>query len=61
MHVVTGLAESTVLEELESVLKGATKPLRSLEIYRTPEVFIDQQSDANAVQEWLKMKGFSEG
>jgi epidermal growth factor receptor kinase substrate 8 len=33
---------------------------RSLEILRTPEVYISQKSDPDEVKNWLEVKGFSD-
>lgn len=45
-------------EELQYVL-SEWRQQRHLDILRTPEVFIDQQSTPDEVQHWLKAKGFS--
>lgn len=46
-------------EELQYVL-SEWRQQRHLDILRTPEVFIDQQSTPGEVQHWLKAKGFSD-
>lgn len=47
-----------VQQELKNVLT-IFREKRRIEIPRTPEVFIKQDSSPAEVQEWLKAKGFS--
>ncbi|XP_021962658.1 epidermal growth factor receptor kinase substrate 8-like protein 1 isoform X2 [Folsomia candida] len=46
-------------QELKNVLT-LFREKRKIEIQKTPEVFINQHSSVDEVQEWLKVKGFSE-
>lgn len=47
-------------EELKNVLTLFREKKRNLEIVKTPEVFINQTSDPEEVQNWLRAKGFSD-
>lgn len=54
----SGLDE--VNEELKNVLTLFREKRRVLDIVKTPEIFIQQSSSADEVEQWLKAKGFSE-
>lgn len=47
-------------EELKLVLEDFRKARPHLEIVKTPNVFINQKSTPQEVQNWLKLKGFDE-
>ncbi len=47
-------------EELKNVLTLFREKRRVLDIVKTPEIFIQQSSSANEVEQWLKAKGFSD-
>jgi hypothetical protein len=47
-------------EELKNVLTLYREKKPTLEIVKTPEVFISQSCDPDEVQNWLRAKGFSE-
>lgn len=47
-------------EELKNVLTLFRERRRNLDIVKTPEVFIQQTSSPNEVEQWLEAKGFSE-
>ncbi|XP_049954907.1 epidermal growth factor receptor kinase substrate 8-like [Schistocerca serialis cubense] len=47
-------------EELKTVLTLYRGKTRKLDIVKTPEVYIDQKSTPDEVQQWLQEKGFSE-
>lgn len=54
----SGLDE--VNEELKNVLTLFREKRRVLDIVKTPEIFIQQSSSPNEVEQWLKAKGFSD-
>lgn len=47
-------------EELKQVLTLFREKRRTLDIVKTPEIFIQQSSSTNEVKKWLRAKGFSE-
>lgn len=47
-------------EELKQVLTLFREKRRTLDIMKTPEIFIQQTSTAIEVKQWLRAKGFSE-
>lgn len=47
-------------EELKNVLTLFRERRRNLDIVKTPEIFIQQTSKPEEVQQWLEAKGFSE-
>lgn len=47
-------------EELKNVLTLFREKRRVLDIVKTPEIFIQQSSTADEVEQWLKAKGFSD-
>lgn len=47
-------------EELKQVLTLFREKRRTLDILKTPEIFIQQSSSANEVEKWLRAKGFSD-
>lgn len=47
-------------EELKSVLTLFRDKRRILDIVKTPEIFIQQSSSAQEVEQWLRAKGFSD-
>lgn len=47
-------------EELKNVLTLFRERRRNLDIMKTPEIFIQQTSNPNEVEQWLEAKGFSE-
>lgn len=47
-------------EELKNVLTLFREKRRVLDIVKTPEIFIQQSSSADEVEQWLKAKGFSD-
>lgn len=47
-------------QELKSVLNQFRDKKRVIEVVKTPECFVDQQSTSEEVQAWLSVKGFSE-
>lgn len=51
--------DDLVQEELKNVLT-LFREKRKIEIQKTPEVYINQHSSVEEVQEWMKVKGFSE-
>jgi len=51
--------EEMMQEELRNVLT-LFRQKKKIEIQKTPEVYINQNSTAKEVQEWLKAKGFSD-
>lgn len=56
-------AHSGVQEELASVLtlvRERTKSNKFLDIKQTPQTYINQESNADEVQDWLEKKGFSD-
>lgn len=53
------LSEDLMQHELKKVLV-LFREKRHVEIQKTPEVFINQQSAPHEVKAWLKAKGFSE-
>ncbi|KAJ6641890.1 Epidermal growth factor receptor kinase substrate 8-like protein 2 [Pseudolycoriella hygida] len=52
--------QDEVNEELKNVLTLFREKRRVLDIVKTPEIFIQQSSSANEVEQWLKAKGFSD-
>lgn len=46
-------------EELKMVLESFRRQRPHLDIVKTPDVYINQESTPEEVQSWLKMKGFS--
>lgn len=47
-------------QELRTVLTLFREKREKIEIHKTPEVYINQHSSVEEVQEWLKVKGFSD-
>lgn len=47
-------------EELKQVLSLFREKRRTLDIIKTPEIYIQQSSTAAEVKQWLRAKGFSE-
>ena len=47
-------------EELKLVLDKFRRSRPHLEISKTPDVYINSNSRPKEVQEWLKLKGFSD-
>lgn len=47
-------------EELKQVLTLFREKRRTLDIIKTPEIYIQQSSTAEEVKQWLRAKGFSE-
>lgn len=47
-------------EELRTVLAHFREKRRTLDILKTPEIYIQQTSTAKEVEQWLRAKGFSE-
>lgn len=45
--------------ELKLVLESFRRQRPHLDIVKTPDVYISQQSSPEEVQSWLKIKGFS--
>ena len=46
----------SVQEELKTVLSLFREKRRTLDIVKTPEIFIEQASSADDVQKWLEAK-----
>ena len=46
--------------ELKGVLEEFRKRKPHIEVQKTPDVYVDNRSTPNEVQEWLKMKNFSD-
>lgn len=53
------MSSQDLQDELKSVLDMFREKRRNLEIVKTPEVFINQRSNPEEVQNWLAAKGFS--
>lgn len=47
-------------DELNHVLKFYREKRSTLDIHKTPEIFIQHTSSPSEVKQWLKAKGFSE-
>lgn len=47
-------------DELNHVLKLYREKRNTLDIHKTPEIFIQHTSSPSEVKQWLKAKGFSE-
>lgn len=60
LQILVPSNESLMHEELKTVLTMFREKRRKLDIHKTPEVYIHQQSSVEEVQEWLREKGFSE-
>lgn len=56
----TGGGQDEMQEELKHVLTLFRDKRRTLDIIKTPEIFIQQSSSADEVEQWLKAKGFSD-
>lgn len=47
-------------QELKFVLTKFREKKKVIEVVKTPECYVDQQSSTEEVQTWLVTKGFSE-
>ena len=53
-------SQEDMQEELRSVLTLFREKRRNLDIVKTPEIFIQQTSSVEEVEQWLIAKGFSD-
>ncbi|XP_071524692.1 epidermal growth factor receptor kinase substrate 8-like isoform X3 [Panulirus ornatus] len=59
MYGTTKSTADLMNEELKMVLESFRRQRPHLDIVKTPDVYINQESTPEEVQTWLKMKGFS--
>lgn len=53
------MLQSTINDELKITLMQREKR-KDLEILKTPQIYIDQNSKPKEIEEWLRAKGFSD-
>lgn len=55
-----GSSQEQIQKELKFVLDMFREKRKTMDVVKTPEIYVDQHSTCREVQKWLLMKGFSE-
>lgn len=53
-------SQKQMQKELKYVLTMFRDKKKHVNVLKTPEIYVDQQSSPREVQQWLEAKGFSE-